>query len=70
MVILNLNKSHARISTENGIDSKVVMLTSYDTAEYRDAAFHSKADHYIPKDSFMRLVDLIRADAHISDGSR
>jgi len=36
--------------------------------QYRDAAFHSKADHYIPKDSFMRLVDLIRADAHISDG--
>ena len=51
-------------------DVKVVMLTSYDTAEYRDAAFHCKADHYVPKDSFMRLVDLIRADAHISDGGR
>ncbi len=51
-------------------DVKVVMLTSYDTPEYRDAAFYCKADHYVPKDSFMRLVDLIRADAHISDGSR
>ncbi len=51
-------------------DVKIVMLTSYDTAEYREAAFHCKADHYVPKDSFMRLVDLIRADAHISDESR
>ncbi len=41
---------------------KVVILTSYDMPEYRDAAFQCKADHYISKDSFMRLVDLIRAE--------
>jgi DNA-binding NarL/FixJ family response regulator len=40
-------------------DIKVVLLTSYDLPEYRDAALHSKADHYAPKDSFMPLVDLI-----------
>jgi DNA-binding NarL/FixJ family response regulator len=42
-------------------DIRVVILTSYDLPEYRDAALHSKADHYAPKDSFMPLVDLIFA---------
>jgi len=42
-------------------DIKVVILTSYDLPEYRDAALHCKADHYASKDSFMPLVDLIFA---------
>ena len=37
----------------------IVILTSYNLPEYRDAALHSKADHYAPKDSFMPLVGLI-----------
>jgi DNA-binding NarL/FixJ family response regulator len=40
-------------------DIKVVILTSYDLPEYREAAFHYKADHYAPKDLFMPLMDLI-----------
>jgi DNA-binding NarL/FixJ family response regulator len=40
-------------------DIIIVILTSYDLPEYREAALHSKADHYAPKDSFMPLVNLI-----------
>ena len=40
-------------------DVKVVVLTSYDLPEYRDAAFHYKADHCISKNSFMPLLPLI-----------
>ena len=41
---------------------KVVILTSYDLPEYRDAVFEYKADHYAPKDLFMSLVNLILAE--------
>ena len=41
---------------------KVVILTSYDLPEYRDAVFEHKADHYAPKDLFMSLVNLILAE--------
>jgi CheY-like chemotaxis protein len=40
-------------------DIKVVILTSYDLPEYREAAFAYKADHCASKDLLMSLVDLI-----------
>ena len=40
-------------------DVEVVILTSYDEPEYRDAAFQYKADHYASKDSFMSLIDVL-----------
>jgi DNA-binding NarL/FixJ family response regulator len=43
-------------------DIKVVILTSYDLPEYRDAVFHYKADHYAPKDLFMKLVTFILSE--------
>lgn len=47
-------------------DIKIVILTNYDLPEYRDAAFHYKADHYAPKDIFMPLlVNLILSGAPV-----
>jgi DNA-binding NarL/FixJ family response regulator len=40
-------------------DIKIVVLTSYDLPEYRDAAFHYKADHCVSKNSFIPLLRLI-----------
>jgi CheY-like chemotaxis protein len=40
-------------------DVKIIILTSYDQPEYRDAAFQHKADHYCSKDSFMSLIDTL-----------
>jgi DNA-binding NarL/FixJ family response regulator len=38
---------------------KVIILTSYDLPEYRKEAIRYKADHYVPKDSFMSVVNVI-----------
>jgi DNA-binding NarL/FixJ family response regulator len=44
---------------------KIVILTSYDLPEYRDAAFHNKADHYAPKDFFMPMVNIILSEGPV-----
>jgi DNA-binding NarL/FixJ family response regulator len=48
---------------KNYPDVVVVMLTSYDLPEYRQAALQSKADHFVTKDSptqdFLALVESI-----------
>jgi len=48
---------------KNYPDIVVVMLTSYDLPEYRQAALQSKADHFVSKDSqtsgFLALVESI-----------
>jgi DNA-binding NarL/FixJ family response regulator len=64
-----------RLPGENGLeltrkikmkypDIIVVILTSYDLPEYRQAALRSKADHFITKDSptqnFLALVESLR----------
>ena len=64
-----------RLPGENGLkltkkikmiypDVTVVILTSYDLLEYRQAAFQNKADHFFLKDSpssdFLALVESIR----------
>jgi len=63
-----------RLPAENGLDLarkvktrhpeiKVVILTSYDLPEYREAARQSKADDFVTKDSptqdFLRLVEFM-----------
>lgn len=44
---------------------KIVILTSYDEPEYRDAAYRCKANHYVSKDSFMSMVDIILPDTPV-----
>ncbi len=39
-------------------DMKIVILTNYDEPEYRKAALHY-ADHYVSKDAFMNLLDVV-----------
>jgi DNA-binding NarL/FixJ family response regulator len=40
-------------------EAKVVILTNYDLPEYREAASNYKADHFIPKDTFMQMINSI-----------
>ena len=37
----------------------VVIITNYDLPEYREAAYQSKADHFLSKDSFLKIVHSI-----------
>jgi CheY-like chemotaxis protein len=34
----------------------VVILTNYDLPEYREAAYQSGADHFLSKDSFLKMI--------------
>lgn len=40
----------------------VVIVTNYDLPEYREAAYESKADHFISKDSFLKIINSILQD--------
>jgi DNA-binding NarL/FixJ family response regulator len=40
-------------------DTIVVILTSYDLPEYREAAYQSRADHFLSKDSFLKMINSI-----------
>jgi len=35
----------------------VVILTNYDIPEYREAAYQCGADHFVSKDSFLKMID-------------
>ena len=35
----------------------VVILTNYDLPEYREAAYQCRADHFVSKDSFLKMID-------------
>jgi len=59
-----------RLPGENGLeltkkikaeypDIIVVIITNYDLPEYRKAAYESKADHFISKDSFLKIINSI-----------
>jgi DNA-binding NarL/FixJ family response regulator len=37
----------------------VVILTNYDLPEYREAAYQCGADHFLPKDSFLKMINSI-----------
>jgi DNA-binding NarL/FixJ family response regulator len=38
------------------IDVRVVVLTSYDQSEYRDAAINCEADHYVSKHALIGII--------------
>ncbi len=40
-------------------DMIVVIVTNYDLPEYRKAAYESKADHFVSKDSFLQIINSI-----------
>ncbi len=59
-----------RLPGENGLeltkrvkarypDIIVVIVTNYDLPEYREAAYQSRADHFISKDSFLEIINSI-----------
>jgi DNA-binding NarL/FixJ family response regulator len=59
-----------RLPGENGLeltqkikaqypDTIVVILTNYDLPEYREAAIQSGADHFLSKDSFLKMIHSI-----------
>ena len=35
----------------------VVILTNYDLPEYREAAYQCRANHFLPKDSFLKMIN-------------
>jgi DNA-binding NarL/FixJ family response regulator len=35
----------------------VVVLTNYNLPEYREAAYQCGADHFVPKDSFLKMIN-------------
>ena len=40
-------------------DIIIVILTNYDLPEYREAAHQSGADHFLSKDSFLKMINSI-----------
>jgi len=65
-----------RLPGENGLeltkkikaqypDIIVVIVTNYDVPEYRKAAFESRADHFISKDSFLKIINSILQPSNI-----
>lgn len=50
-------------------DLVTIILTNYDLPEYREAALQYKANHFLPKDSFLKLIDaiLLKQDTHPED---
>ena len=72
-----------RLPGENGLeltkkikaqypDIIVVIVTNYDLPEYRKAAYESKADHFISKDSFLKIINSIlqNPNNHQDDSTR
>jgi DNA-binding NarL/FixJ family response regulator len=43
-------------------DIVVVILTNYDLPEYREAAYQSGADHFLLKESFLKMINPISPD--------
>ena len=46
-------------------DMIVVIVTNYDLPEYRKAAYESRADHFISKDSFLDIINSILLNRNI-----
>ena len=55
-----------RLMKESNPEAAVVILTNYDLVEYREAAFQVKVDHFVSKDSFMSLFDMISSKDSVS----
>ncbi len=48
-----------RVTKARHPETQVVILTNYDLPEYREAALEYKADHFIPKDTFMEMINAL-----------
>jgi DNA-binding NarL/FixJ family response regulator len=49
----------------------VVIISNYDLPEYREAAYQCKADHFLSKDSFLKMINSILTGRKTNqDGSR
>ncbi len=46
-------------------DIIVVIVTNYDLPEYRKAAYESKANHFISKDSFLDIINSILENRNV-----
>jgi len=68
-----------RLPGENGLeltkrikaqhpDIIVVIITNYDLPEYREAAYQCRADHFVTKDSFLKMVKSILTDENTDQG--
>ncbi len=40
----------------------VVIITNYDLPEYREAAYQAGADHFLSKDSFLKMINSISSN--------
>jgi len=40
----------------------VVIITNYDLPEYREAAYQFGADHFLSKDSFLKMINVISSN--------
>jgi CheY-like chemotaxis protein len=65
-----------RLPGENGLeltkkikaqypDIIVVIVTNYDLPEYRKAAYESRANHFISKDSLLKIINSLLQDRNI-----
>lgn len=46
----------------------VVIITNYDLPEYREAAYQCRVDHFIAKDSFLKMIKSILTDQNMDLG--
>jgi len=46
-------------------DIIVVILSNYDLPEYREAAYQCRANHFLPKDSFLKMINSILPNRNI-----
>jgi len=46
----------------------VVIITNYDLQEYREAAYQCRVDHFIAKDSFLKMIKSILTDHNMDLG--
>jgi CheY-like chemotaxis protein len=49
-------------------DTIIVILTNYDLPEYREAATQSGADHFLSKDSFLKMINAILSNRQLEQG--
>jgi CheY-like chemotaxis protein len=45
----------------------VVMITNYDLPEYREAAYQSGADHFLSKDSFLKMIQSVSSNRPVDE---
>lgn len=68
-----------RLPGENGLeltkrikaqhpDIIVVIITNYDLPEYREAAYQCRADHFLTKDYFLKMMESILPDQKMNQG--